>query len=152
MGAIMTREEILKEVKKYFEIFELVCDHTYAKWGERSWQFLDTDLLHVLLVIRRDILKVPLYCNSKSARQKGLRCNMCQLVKSKTAVYLSSHNLGKALDLTSPYMASEKMRELIKANADKLPCNVRIEGGVSWLHIDVLPQYGVSQKVYEFTS
>ena len=127
----MTREEILKAIKPYFDVDELVCDHTYAKWKERSWQFLDTDLLHVLLVLRRDILKVPLYCNSKSAHQKGLRCNMCQLVKSKTAVYLSSHILGKALDLTSPSMKAEKMRELIKANADKLPCNVRIEGGVS---------------------
>lgn len=148
----MTREEILKAIKPYFDVSELVCDHTYAKWGERSWQFLDTDLLHVLLVLRRDILKVPLYCNSKSAHQKGLRCNMCQLVKSKTAVYLSAHVLGKGLDLTSPSMKAEKMRELIKANADKLPCNVRIEGGVSWLHIDTLAQYGINQKVYEFTA
>ena len=148
----MTREEILKAIKPYFDVEELVCDHTYAKWGERSWQFLDTDLLHVLLVLRRDILKVPLFCNSKSAHQKGLRCNMCQLVKSKTAVYLSAHVLGMGLDLTSPSMKAEKMRELIKANADKLPCNVRIEGGVSWLHIDVLPQYGNTAKVYEFTA
>ena len=148
----MTREEILKAIKPYFDVEELVCDHTYAKWGERSWQFLDTDLLHVLLVLRRDILKVPLYCNSKSAHQKGLRCNMCQLVKSKTAVYLSAHVLGMGLDLTSPSMKAEKMRELIKANADKLPCNVRIEGGVSWLHIDTLTQYGINQKVYEFTA
>lgn len=148
----MTREEILKAIKPYFDVSELVCDHTFAKWGERSWQFLDTDLLHVLLVLRRDILKVPLYCNSKSAHQKGLRCNMCQLVKSKTAVYLSSHCLGKALDLTSPSMKAEKMRELIKANADKLPCPIRIEKDVSWLHCDVLPMYGNTAKVYEFTA
>ena len=47
-------------------------------------------------------------------------------------------------------MQAEKMRELIKANANLLPCNIRIEGGVSWLHFDVLPQYGINQKVYEF--
>jgi len=27
-----------------------------------------------------------------------------------------------------------------------------MEGGVDWLHFDVLPQYGISQKVYEFTA
>ena len=148
----MTREEILKAIKPYFDIDELVCDHTYAKWGEKAWQFLDTDLLHCLLIIRRDIIKMPMYCNSKSQKQRGLRCNMCQMVKSKTSVYLSSHILGKALDLSCPTMKAEKMRELIKANAHLLPCNIRIEGGVSWLHFDVLPQYGINQKVYEFTA
>ena len=148
----MTREEILREVKRYFDVDELVCDHTYAKWGEKSWQFLDTNLLWCLLIIRRDIIKMPMYCNSKSQHQRGLRCNMCQMVKSKTSVYLSSHILGKALDLSCPTMKAEKMRELIKANAHLLPCNIRIEGGVSWLHFDTLAQYGINQKVYEFTA
>ena len=148
----MNREEILKEVKKYFSIEELVCDHTYAKWGEKAWQFLDTNLLHCLLIIRRDIVKLPLYCNGRNTHQRGLRCNMCDLVKSKKQIYLSSHILGKALDLVcnQPTMTAEKMRTLIKQNADMFPCNIRIEGGVSWLHFDVLQQYGVTEKVYEF--
>ncbi len=148
----MTREEILIAIKPYFDIDELVCDHAYAKWGESAWQFLDTDLLHCLLIIRRDIVKMPMYCNSRTAHQRGLRCNRCQMVREKTSVYLSSHLFGKALDLTCPGMKAEKMRELIKANADLLPCNIRIEKGVSWLHFDVLPQYGIKQKVYEFSA
>lgn len=148
----MTREEILSAIKRYFDIDELVCDHTYAKWGEKAWQFLDTDFLHCLLIIRRDILKVPMYANGRTSHQKGLRCNRCQMVRSKNEVYLSSHCLGKAGDFTSPAMKAEKMRELIKANASLLPCPVRIEKGVSWLHFDVLPQYGITQKVYEFTA
>ena len=148
----MTREEILKEIKKFFDISELVCDHTYKKWGEKAWQFLDTNLLWCLLIIRRDIVKLPLYCNGKNAHQRGLRCNMCDMVKSKKEVYLSSHIFGKALDLTCgvPSMTAEKMRRLIKDNADLFPCNIRIEGNVSWLHFDVLPQYGITEKVYEF--
>ena len=84
--------------------------------------------------------------------QRGLRCNLCELVKTKKSIYLTSHGFGKALDLTcsAPTMTAEKMRELIKANASKLPCPIRIEKGVSWLHFDVLPQYGVTAKVYEF--
>lgn len=148
----MTREEIIKGVKAYFSVSDLVCTHVYDKWGEKSWQFLDTDLLHVLLIIRRDIVKMPLLCNTKSAKQRGLRCNLCDLVKGKKQVYLSSHILGKALDLTCtiPSMTAEKMRTLIKQNASLFPCNIRIEGGVSWLHVDVLPQWGITEKVYEF--
>ena len=107
----MTREEILKEIRKYFDIDELVCDHTYARWKEQSWQFLDTDYLHCLLVIRRDILKKPMWCNGSQKKQRGLRCNRCQMVREKTS---------------------------------------GIEKSVSWLHFDVLPQYGVTAKVYEF--
>lgn len=144
------RNQILSEVSKYFKVKELVCNHIHAKWGENSWQFLDTDFLHALLVIRRDILKSPMTCNRDDAKQRGLRCNRCDLVKNKSSVYLSSHILGKAGDFTVSGMTAEEARQKIKASALMLPCNVRIEGGVSWLHIDVLPQIGITQKVYEF--
>lgn len=146
----MNRKEILQEVKRFFDVQELVCDHTFEKWGEKSWQFLDTDYLHALLIIRRDILKRPMWCNSNAAHQRGLRCNRCQIVRSKTAVYLSAHCLGKAGDFSITGMSAAAAREEIKACADSLPCPIRMEAGVSWLHFDVLPQWGVTQKVYEF--
>ena len=146
----MTRQEIITAIKPYFDIDELVCEHTFKKWGEQAWQFLDTDFLHALLIIRRDILKKPMWCNSTTKKQRGLRCNMCQMVKEKKAVYLSSHVLGKAGDFSITGMTAEQARQKIKANASLLPCNIRIEKAVSWLHFDVLPQYGITQKVYEF--
>lgn len=146
----MTREQILTEIRKYFDAEELVCNHTFAKWGNQSWQFLDTDFLHALLIIRRDILKKPMWCNGNAKKQRGLRCNRCDMVRSKTSVYLSSHVLGKAGDFTITGMTAEQARTLIKANANLLPCNIRIEKSVSWLHFDVLPQYGITAKVYEF--
>lgn len=33
-GTNMSREEIIKELKKYFDIKELVCNHIYDKFGE----------------------------------------------------------------------------------------------------------------------
>ena len=46
----MTRQEIIRQLKRYFDIRELVCSHTYQKFGENvSWQFLDTEALHTLL-------------------------------------------------------------------------------------------------------
>lgn len=146
----MTREEILSAIRRYFDVNELVCDHTYAKWGEQSWQFLDTDFLHCLLVIRRDILQKPMWCNGKGKTQRGLRCNRCALVRGKSSVYLSAHVLGKAGDFDTTGISAEEVRRKIRENAHLLPCNIRMEAGVSWLHFDVLPQYGVTNKVYEF--
>ena len=148
----MTREEILTAIKPYFDVDELVCDHTFKKFGEKSWQFLDTDYLHCLLVIRRDIIKMPMWCNSKTQKQRGLRCNRCQMVRGKSTVYLSAHVLGKAGDFSIVGMTAEKARQKIKDNANLLPCPIRFEKGVSWLHFDTLPQYGVTDKVYEFTA
>lgn len=146
----MTREDIIRELSKFFSIKELVCDHTYAKWNERSWQFLDTDFLHALLIIRRDILKVSMTCNFKGYMQRGLRCNMCELVKTKKVNYLSAHVLGKAGDFTCKGMTAAQARSVILAHQDLLPCNIRLEDDVTWLHMDVLPQYGIEDKVYLF--
>lgn len=147
----MDRTTLIKELHKYFQISELVCQHTYSEWEERSWQFLDTNFLHALLIIRRDILQTPMTCNHSGADQRGLRCNMCELVSEKDKVYLSSHVLGKAGDFTVKGLTAQEARSRIRNNAHLLPCNIRMEGGVSWLHFDVLPQYGINEKVYEFS-
>ena len=148
----MKRDQIIRELHEYFQIRELVCSHIYSKWGERAWQFLDTDFLECLLIIRRDILKEPMICNTGDSEQRGLRCNRCEIVKEKTSVYLSSHILGKAGDFTIEGMTAQVARSLIRNNAHLLPCPIRMESGVSWLHFDVLPQYGIDQKVYEFNA
>lgn len=147
----MTRQDIITALRAYFKIEELVCDHTYAKFGEKSWQFLDTNYLHCLLIVRRDILKRPMVCNTSTKKQRGLRCNRCPEVRNKSSVYLSAHCLGKAGDFSISGMTAEEARRKIKENAALLPCNVRLEKNVSWLHMDVLPQYGILYKVYEFS-
>lgn len=147
----MNREAIIRELHDYFQISELVCPHTHSKWGERAWQFLDTDYLHCLLIIRRDILKVGMVCNGNGNSQRGLRCNICDLVKGKKNVYLSAHILGKGGDFTCTGMTAQEARSKIRNNAHLLPCNIRLENGVNWLHFDVIPQYGVTQKVYGFS-
>jgi hypothetical protein len=148
----MTRDDIIKALHKYFQVRELVCEHTFSKWGERSWQFLSTDYLHNLLVIRRDILQAPMVCNHDEANQRGLRCNMCELVQEKNGAYLSSHVLGRAGDFTIKGFTAQEARSRIRNMAHLLPYPLRMEGGVSWLHIDTLPQFGITSKVYEFTA
>ena len=147
----LDREQIIRDLHKYFQIRELVCEHTHSKWGERAWQFLDTQYLACLLVIRRDILQLPMTCNHEGASQRGLRCNRCELVRDKGSVYLSSHVLGKAGDFTVKGLTAQEARSRIRNNAHLLPCPIRMESGVSWLHFDVLPQFGITAKVYEFS-
>ena len=141
----MTRNEIIEKLKENFSIKELVCPHTYERFGERSWMFLTTEILHTLLVLRTDILNVPLTCNSYKLNltQRGLRCNLCEKCASKTKegkIYLSAHHNGCGLDLTSPEMTAAEMRKRIRQQYRKLPYNVRIEdngyGKPTWLHID----------------
>lgn len=144
------RDKVIRDLHDYFQVSELVCNHTFSQWGERSWQFLDTEFLAVLLVIRRDIIQAPMFCNYDGATSRGLRCNLCKIVKDKTDLYLSSHVLGQAGDFTIKGMTAEEARRRIKEMQHLLPCPIRMEKGVSWLHIDVLPQYGIDQKVYEF--
>lgn len=149
----MEKQEIIEQLKQYFDIEELVCNHIIERYdGEKAWLFLHKDLLHTLLVLRKDILKVPLYCNihKNCLTQRGLRCNLCEIVKNKTDngnLYMSAHVLGSALDLISPEMTAKEMRKAIMSEADKLPCNVRIEDNVDWLHIDI---YDTGNRVYLF--
>lgn len=147
----MNREQIIRELHRFFQVRELVCSHVFSKWGERSWQFLSTDYLHNLLVIRRDILQMPMVCNHDGAEQRGLRCNICKMVKEKKAAYLSSHILGRAGDFSVQGLTAQEARSRIRTMQNLLPYPMRMEGGVSWLHIDTLPQFGITEKVYEFT-
>lgn len=152
----MDRNTILKEIKQYFDIEELVCDHVLARWGEDAWQFLDTGYLANLLVIRRDVIQRPMYCNNhkRGLHQRGLRCNLCEMVKEKDRPYLSAHILGKAGDFSiegiSGIGGMAGMRSRIKLLAHAaLPVPLRMEADVSWLHIDVMPTPS-GQKIYEF--
>lgn len=149
----MTRTEIISSLKKYFKVKELVCPHVLEKHGERAWMFLVTIYLHTLLVLRRDILKVPLVCNTTTLTQRGLRCNLCDIVKEKTEddiVYLSAHHLGIGGDLSSPEMTAEEMRQKIEEKQDLLPYPVRIELKVNWLHIDCYDDIENTNKITYF--
>ena len=153
----MERNKVLAEIKKYFKIQEFVDEPTFKRWSENAWNFIDTALLETVLVLRRDILKVPMVINDWSwggkNSQRGLRTNISPMVKEKTdkgVLYLSQHCFGKAVDIVSSKMTAEQMRKLIVVNKSKLPYNVRIEDGVSWLHIDVMCMASQKDKVYLF--
>lgn len=147
----MDRQEIIKELKKYFDIKELVCNHIYAKFNTQSWMFLSTPLLHTLLVLRTEILNMPMVVNTSSLHQRGMRCNMCPIVKGKISAYVSAHLTGNGIDFSSPNKSAEDIRQMIKDNQDKLPYPIRLEDKVNWVHVDVYDQ-GFYNKITMFNA
>ena len=146
------RGPLITSLKKYFSIKELVCPDVFKKWNERAWQFLDTDLLYCLLLLRETILCRPMYINNydRGYTQRGLRCNKCQIVKDKATVYLSMHLFGKAIDFTVQGMTPAEVRRKIIENAHLFPCQIRLEADVNWCHLDVMPTYNSTAKVTVF--
>ena len=140
---------------KYFKIEELVCRHVYEKFGDRAWMFIDDRLIETLNLLREKILGVPMIINTwkdgGGYSQRGLRCNRCQIVREKTSPYLSAHILGKGVDFNASGMTAEQARnEIIKAQV-LLPWPIRLEKGVSWVHLDVYDN-GDGNKVTLFTA
>ena len=138
-------QKIIEKLNKYFDVRELVSPAVYNQFGANAWIVFDKRLLETLLALRADILCVPLVCNNWRAgganKQRGFRENVCPICKEKTEagrLYVSAHTIGKGVDLSSPKMDADTMRKTIEKNKSKLPYPVRIEAGVSWLHIDTM--------------
>ena len=137
----------------HFQLHELVCKHIYEKYGEQAWQFLDPRLIETIDWIR-DTFNKPIEINNYEwngdDKQSGLRCNLCHLVKSKTdkgIVYMSAHNEGQAVDFSVNGMSAGEVRRWLKQHEDHLPYPIRLEDGVSWVHLDCR---NTGQKVYIF--
>ena len=129
---------------KFFSVKELVCKHVYDRYGEGAAMFLDDKLIATLNTIREKILCAPMTVNNwhlgGSFSQRGLRCNLCDLVREKSErqqLYLSAHCLGKGIDFTPEGMTAEEARRLIIGHSERLPWPIRLEEGVSWVHLVV---------------
>lgn len=147
----MERHSIIKELKNYFKITELVGSRTASKYGEVGWRFFETNALHALLILRKNIDK-PVFCNRGNLEQRGLRTNVQHLVKDKTErnqLYISAHILGRAFDLDVQGMTAEEVRDWIEENADLFPFKIRLEDGVTWVHIDTIDEEK-NPKIYRF--
>lgn len=127
-------------IKDYFKIKELVCEHVYERHGENAWAFFDPRLIAVLLFIRTNLGK-PMTINNWATggnfSQRGLRCNLCELVKKKTSLYVSAHMEGMAADFDVRGMTAEQVRTWLYNNRERIPYPIRLEKDTSWVHIDV---------------
>ena len=143
----MTRDIIIGNLKNYFQVYELVGKKTYNKYREDSWQFLQTDALWCLLVIREGIGEKCTINDWKwggKSQQKGLRTNVQQIFKQffyKSILYLSGHPLGCAFDLIFENISAKDVRTWIVDNQHLFPCKLRLEvlkngKETTWVHFD----------------
>ncbi len=145
-------------IKPYgFTIAELVCPEVYHRFGERAWMFFDTKLLIVLSQIRERINK-QIFVNNWQVHgtytQRGLRCNLCSIVQSKTdsgVLYMSAHRLGKAVDFDVEGLVAEEVRQWIIKNKTIWAYPLRLEEDVNWVHMDLFDTDN-DQKVTMFKS
>lgn len=127
---------------KYFKIQELVSEAVYKKYGDKSWEFIDTKLIKVLDLLREHFnrpITVNNWCFGGNLQQRGLRANKDELVANKKDYYISQHCLGKAVDFNVKGMTAQEVYEEIVANKDKFYLISRIENikdTPTWVHID----------------
>lgn len=144
----MTDTQILKGIKEYFGVFELVGRAVFNKYRNRAWMFLDIRLLWALLIIRANIDK-PITVNNwywgGKFSQRGLRSNLQQIFASyfkRRKLYLSGHVMGKAIDFDVKGMTAEEVREWILKHQELFPFKIRLEHklkgkAINWVHLDV---------------
>lgn len=146
-------------IPKYFQLYELMPPELYTydmmvskDARERAFAAcFDEKLLITIDIIRGDIIKAPLICNTwhqdGNRKYSGLRPQSC-----KVGAWNSQHKLGKAVDLICRDYTAEQMRRMIKENERLLPYPVRIEEGpsITWLHIDCKDMDYKGKKIYWF--
>jgi hypothetical protein len=158
----MNRKEVIKALKKYFKIHELVGPRMYATYGDEAWFVFETDTLHCLLLMRVGIGK-RFYLNNwfwgGDKTQRGYRDTTQQIIKDKVEkeiLYVSGHPLGNAFDYVVDGMTAEEVREWIEDHQDIFPCKIRLEWKVkssgepiTWVHFDT-KWFDYNPKIYKF--
>ena len=156
----MKRGQIIKELKNYFVIQELVGKVTYKIHKDRSWKFFSTEALLMLLILRKNIKK-PITINNwhKGGKfsQRGLRTNLQNIFRQmfrSRKLYLSGHVLGEAFDLDVKGMTAPQVRKWIYQSRHLFPFKIRLEKlkrgkEIVWVHIDCI-QEDKNSKVYFF--
>ena len=137
-------------ISKYFDKEEVLSKHACESGG--GYELLHTDLQKLVVWIREKLGR-PMYANNwKSGgqfSQRGYRTNDDPVCKAQKFAPGSAHFKGKALDFDVKGMTAEQVRKWLFDNQEEAPVRFRVEKGVNWVHVDVMP-HKASDKVYFF--
>lgn len=130
-----------------FEAWELVDPFIYEKYGEDSLKFIDPRLRKWIEWFREAIDRQVFVNNYKRVpkpcriyKERGYRSNLSEIVREKNdkeELYLSAHTRFQAIDFDVEDMSAEEIRQWIDRHKQEMPVSIRIEKGVSWVHVDV---------------
>ena len=137
-------------IKTYFDKQELFSKHVYDSGG--GYELIHHDLQNLVVWIR-ETLGRPMYANNWAIggqfSQRGYRTNDDPDCKRQKFVTKSAHFEGKALDFDVHGMTAQQVRVWLYDNQDSAPIRFRVEKGVNWVHVDVMP-HKASDKAYFF--
>ena len=137
-------------ISKYFDKEEVLSKHVFEAGGD--YDLLHTDLQKLVVWIRESIGR-PMTANTWKTggqfSQRGYRTNDDPVCKVQKFVPGSAHFMGKALDFDVKGMTAEQVRKWLFDNQEEAPVRFRVEKGVNWVHVDVMP-HKASDKVYFF--
>ena len=137
-------------IKKYFDKQELLSKHVYNSGG--GYELLHHDLQKLAVWIREGIVR-PMYANNWAIggqfSQRGYRTNDDPVCKAQKFAPGSAHFKGMALDFDVKGMTAEQVRKWLYENKEDAPVRFRVEKGVNWVHVDVMP-HKASDKAYFF--
>ena len=149
--------------EKYFDTHAIaslyVCN---TKQPSEIYALFDERLKDLIVWVREGIGR-PMYANNwilyeklKQANpslvkfeQRGIRVKDDPDCKRQKFVTKSAHFEGKALDFDVQGMTAQQVRVWLYDNQDSAPIRFRVEKGVNWVHIDVMP-HKASDKAYFF--
>lgn len=133
---------------KYFKPIELVDPMTYQNMLDDCLSLFNPDALYALDDLR-EFFGRPIVVNNwhggGSFKFRGYRPPNCPIGAKK-----SQHKQGNAFDCTVKGYTAEEARQKILKHQDNplLQKIMRLEGGVSWLHFDLMP---VKKRIRVFT-
>jgi uncharacterized protein YcbK (DUF882 family) len=121
---------------KYFKIYELVPEHIYRHYKEKSWKFIDSRLIETIDKLKEHFnlgtMTINNYYWGKDRHWSGLRTP-----KSPDYSETSQHTFGRAADCVFSHYSAEEVRNYIVNNPHEFPYIKGLELGVSWVHLDV---------------
>ena len=131
----------------YFKLEELVSKEVFESQGAKAWLLFNNQALLALEELR-EFFGVPFTVNNwhigGQFQYRGYRPPDC-----KIGARLSQHRAGNAFDIDIKGWTAEMARKHILENQDNplLQRIMRMEGKVSWVHIDCLP---VKNRIHLF--
>ena len=137
-------------IDKYFDKEELLSRHVLEAGGD--YNLLHPDLQNLVVWIREKLGR-PMFANNWAIggqfSQRGYRTNDDPVCKAQKFAPGSAHFKGKALDFDVKGMTAEQVRKWLYDNQESAPVRFRVEKGVNWVHVDVMP-HKASDKAYFF--
>lgn len=104
----MNKNKVINDLKKYFNIRELVSPNVYYELKDRAWDLFHIDALKMLLNVRIFYQK-PIIINSV---KRGYKASGYRAMDCRIGAKYSAHRLGLAFDLKDARMTLKHNLEL----------------------------------------